>query len=146
MVKIVYSKCGGFNLSRKAILAWARKSKTKLYSNHISGDYYEYYLCPVDQYEKLYNEDCKKKNWAASNKLFFNANHRIKRHDPHLNAVIDKIGLKEAARGFCELVQIDVPKGTIFKINKLNDNSEVVDLLHPQDDDHWYMAGSNDTN
>ena len=133
MVKIVYNNCfGGANLSDKAIERYAEIKGIVLYKEENPDDWIgaAYYLCPVEEYDMMMDDDPKK------NDMYFDP-YRIleNRTDPVLVQVIEELGRE--ANGFCSDLKIaELPKGTKYRIDEY-DGSETV--MTPDEYD-WCIA------
>jgi hypothetical protein len=76
-------------------------------------------LCPPEEYEAVYAEECKKPNgpgrFTASNALYFSVDD-IPRDDPTLIHVIEELG--KAANGpFAELKIVEIPENVEWEID-----------------------------
>ena len=131
-MKIVINSCyGGFGLSHKAIMAYAKRKGFKLYpwasvpkemeikesevENHL---FVHYTKVPLIEY---------KKQSQYANKNYFSARD-IKRTDPDLIDVVKKLG--DEANGKCaDLKIIEIPEGIKYEISEY-DGIETVKEAH----------------
>ena len=120
MTKIVYNACyGGFGLSHEAVMRYAEIKGIKLYFNK---DYsmYNYYLIPVDEYNRIRAEEEAKPvgpgRFKESNAACFSVC-SIERTDPILVQVIEELG--ERANGdYAKLMIEELPAGTLYRIDE----------------------------
>lgn len=119
MRKVAINRCyGGFGLSSAAVLRYGELKGITLY--HVPDKFCDsYYLCPPEEYEAVYAEDCKKPNgsgrFTASNALYFSVDD-IPRDDLTLIRVIEELG--ETANGpFAELKIVEIPESIEFEID-----------------------------
>jgi hypothetical protein len=119
MRKVAINRCyGGFGLSKTAILRYGELKGITIY--HVPDKFCDsYYLCPPEEYEAVYAEDCKTPNgpgrFTASNALYFSVDD-IPRDDPILIRVIEELG--ETANGpFAELKIVEIPESIEFEID-----------------------------
>jgi hypothetical protein len=118
MRKVAINRCyGGFGLSNEAVLRYGELKGITLY--HVPDKFCDsYYLCPPEEYEAVYAEDCKKSNgsgrFTASNALYFSVGD-IPRDDPILIRVIEELG--ETANGpFAELKIVEIYENVEWEI------------------------------
>lgn len=139
MTKIVYNACyGGFNLSHEAIMRYAELKGITLYVQDGGFLGNQYYLCPVDEFERINAEEWKQPDqpgrFDASSALYFSARY-IDRTDPALVQVVEELG--EAAKGFCAKLQIaEVPAGTKYCIDEYDGFESVMTI----DSYDWKVA------
>jgi hypothetical protein len=119
MRKVAINRCyGGYGLSKTAILRYGELKGITIYHepDKICDSYY---LCPPEEYEAVYAEECKKPNgpgrFTASNALYFSVDD-IPRDDPILIRVIEELG--ETANGpFAELKIVEIPENVEWEID-----------------------------
>lgn len=123
MTKIVYNNCfGGFGLSTKAVMRYAKLKGIKLFEDTgIWGS--SFYTVPVDEYRKLEEEAKQIKNWDKLKGLYFGVDD-IDRRDPMLVQVVEELGRE--ANGFCAKLAIaEIPEGTPYRIDEYDGNETV---------------------
>lgn len=118
MTKIVYNACyGGFGLSHEAIMRYAEIKGITLYTNK-QRDFAHYYLCPLDEWERIYAEDEAQPEgpgrFKRSNALYFSGS-AIERNDPVLAQVVEELGEKASGR-YGALRIVEIPAGTLYRI------------------------------
>lgn len=139
MTKIVYNACfGGFELSHEAIMRYAEIKGMTLYPKEESVLGYHYYLCPPDEFDRIYAEELANPvspdRFETSNRLYFSVRD-IERNDPALVQVVEELG--EAANGSFSKLQItEVPAGTLYRIDAY-DGREYVETRDGYD---WKIA------
>jgi hypothetical protein len=115
---VINRRYGGFGLSSAAVLRYGELKGITLY--HVPDKFCDlYYLCPPEEYETVYAEDCKKPKgqgrFTASNALYFSVDD-IPRDDPTLIHVIEELG--KAANGpFTELKIVEIPENVEWEID-----------------------------
>jgi hypothetical protein len=141
-MKVVVNRCfGGFSLSQKAIMEYAKRKGWTLYPAHsevvtdgggkthmvVTGgddEWITFYLrVPVEEYNNMTQEQ--------QNEAFF-SDHRISRDDPDLVAVVEQLGSerKTGASGrFAHLEVVEIPDGIEWTIDEY-DGSETVEEVH----------------
>jgi hypothetical protein len=139
MAKIVYNACfGGFSLSHEAIMRYAEIKGITLY---VQEDLFinNYYLCPVEEFERIHAEDYAKPETApdrfdASSALYFYYSD-IERNDPALVQVVEELG--NLANGNSSRLEIEeLPAGTLYRIDEY-DGRETVET---KDSYEWSVA------
>ena len=139
MTKIVYNACfGGFGLSHEAIMRYAEIKGIALYVKEEAGLGHHYYLCPPDEFERIYAEEYAKPvgpdRFDASSRLYF-SDRDIERNDPVLVQVVEELG--DLANGpYAKLKITEVPAGTLYRIDEY-DGSESVET---KDTYEWKIA------
>ena len=124
MTKIVYNACyGGFGLSEKAMLRYAKLKGIKIYKG--TGSLYTpFYTVPEAEYNKIYAEDCIRKDFTRSNELFV-TDRTIERDDPILVQVVEELG-SEANGNYADLQIAEIPSGTLYRIDEYDGNESVM--------------------
>lgn len=138
MTKIVYNACyGGFGLSHEAVMRYAELKGIKLYFNK---DYsmYNYYLIPVEEYNRIRAEEQAKPvgsgRFKESNAAYFSVC-SIDRTDPALVQVVEELG--EKASGPYSNLKIDnIPTGTLYRVEEYDGYESIM----VQDDYNWNVA------
>lgn len=135
MGKVVYNACyGGFGLSHKAIKRYAELKGLKLYDY----GYDKFILCPVEEYERVYEEaklSDRPDRYEELNKLGF-YDHDLERDDPILVQVVEELGSKAASGCFAKLAIVELPPGTLYKIDEYDGYESIV----TKDDVEWKVA------
>ena len=128
MTKIVYNACyGGFNLSDAAVLRYAEIKGITLY---ILEDKFftHFYLCPPEEYERLYAEGLEKpfssKRYEQSNAMYFSTRD-IARDDPALAQVVEELGDK-ANSNYSKLKIMELKSGTLYRIEEYDGRESVM--------------------
>ena len=140
MTKIVYNACyGGFSLSHEAIMRYAEIKGITLYPRYDEMfGMTSYYLCPPEEWERINAEEqampVSPGRFARSNALYF-GDRDFERNDPILVQVVEELGDK-ANGGFAELRIIDIPAGTLYRIDEYDGNESVM----TQDTYDWKVA------
>jgi hypothetical protein len=138
MTKIVYNACyGGFGLSHEAIMRYAEIKGITLYTDN-QHSFAHYYLCPLDEYERICAEDQAQpvgtSRFERSNALYF-SDRAIERNDPALAQVVEELGDKANSR-FAKLRITEIPAGTLYRIDEY-DGIESVETIDTYD---WKVA------
>jgi hypothetical protein len=133
VAKIVYNNCfGGASLSDKAVERYAELKGITLYREENPGGWFEshYYLCPVEEYDDMMDDDPKK------NDMYFSGYSILDdRTDPVLVQVIEELG--KAANGFVANLKIrELPAGTQYRIDEYDGSESVM----TPDDYNWLTA------
>jgi len=126
-MKIVINECyGGFGLSHKAVMEYAKLKGFKLYAfSDGKGKGYKPYN-GEDTFMIFYSKK-PLKNGKIANKDYFSPRD-IKRHDPELVKVVKK--LKEKANGsHAELKIVEIPDGISWSIEDY-DGQEWISEIH----------------
>jgi hypothetical protein len=138
MTKIVYNACyGGFSLSHEAVMRYAEIKGMTLHPN--KGAFgYDYYLCPPEEFERIYAEEKVKpvspSRFIRSNELYF-CERDIERTDPVLVQVVEELG--DAANGsHAKLRIVELPAGTLYMIDEYDGFESVT----TQDGYDWKVA------
>jgi hypothetical protein len=137
MTKIVYNDCyGGASLSDKAIERYAEIKGITLYKSPDVWGGTDYYLCPVEEYNRIKEEDKLSANHERSNAVYFSGYRLLdNRRDPILIQVVEELG--EEANGVCANLKIaELPTGDKYRIDEY-DGMERVMLI---DDYDWHIA------
>lgn len=114
MTKVVYNACyGGFGLSDEAIEMYLQL-KGLVYKKSPDGWGGSTYV--VDGWEDFYEGD-------------------IERDDPNLVKVVETLG-KKANSAFADLVVVDIPKGTCYRINEYDG----FESIETKEDIDWRVA------
>lgn len=138
MTKIVYNACyGGFGLSHEAVMRYAELKGIKLYFERQYG-YNNYYLIPVEEFNRLRSEEEAKpvsaKRYEKTNAAYFSPS-GIERTDPILVQVVEELG--EKANGpYAKLRIEDIPAGTLYRI----DEYDGYESVNTQDTYDWRVA------
>ena len=139
MTKIVYNACyGGFSISDEAVERYAEIKGITLYPEIDKYGYPVYYLCPVEEYNKIYEEDSNAPvlpgRFDRSNALCF-SRCDIDRADPVLAQVVEELG-DRASGNFAKLRIEEVPAGTLYRIEEYDGYESVM----TQDGYDWNVA------
>jgi hypothetical protein len=119
-MKIIINRCyGGYGLSEKAVMMYAKLKGLTLYPDP-DGGITHYYTIPVDQYKKMEKE--------VRNKHYFYPARAISRSDPLLVQVVEELGL-EANEDLAELKIIDIPDDLDYEIDEY-DGIETIRECH----------------
>jgi len=127
-MKIVTNRCfGGFSLSHKAVMEYAKRMGIVLYSSDrpYSSEkrkFFIYFLVPVEEYLRLYET-----NDAALDEVTF-SERDIPRDDPVLVSVVEDLG-GEANGIYAELHITEIPDGVDWEIEEF-DGREWVSEKH----------------
>jgi len=134
MTKIVYNACyGGFGLSPAAIERYADIKGITLYGKDCSWGY-SYATVPWEEYDRIYEECRKERDYRRSNELSF-SDSSISRTDPVLVQVVQELG--DAANGSYARLRIKtLPAGTLYRI----DEHDGMESVMTQDDYDWSVA------
>ena len=138
MTKIVYNACyGGFGLSHEAIMRYAEIKGITLYTEKKYG-FTHYYLCPLEEYERINAEEQTKPaspdRFKRSNEMYF-SDRDFERNDPILVQVVEELGDK--ANGRCAKLRIaEVPAGTLYRI----DEYDGFESVETKDSYEWNVA------
>ena len=128
-MKVIINKCyGGFGLSNKAIIEYAKLKGIKLYSEETSLLTTMHYTIPIKEYKKLYEQDKKKGNWKKSNAFCFSYSD-IERNDPLLVKVVESLG-EEANGRFAELKIVEIPDGIKYSIEEYDGMEHIAEEHH----------------
>lgn len=133
MTKIVYNACyGGFGLSHEAVMRYAEIKGITLYVNEDTFAR-SYFLCPVEEYERIIAED-DTDEFDRLNELYFSVRN-IERTDPILVEVVEELG-EAASDRFAELCIYNVSPGTLYRI----DEYDGMETVRTQDGYEWKVA------
>ena len=137
MTKIVYNACyGGFSLSHEAIMRYAEIKGITLYGQdgQDRGRGYSYTTVPLEEWERIYEECHKERDYRRSDELTF-SDRSISRTDPALVQVVEELG--DAANApHAKLLIEELPAGTLYRIDEYDGNETVM----TQDDYDWSVA------
>ena len=128
MTKIVYNACfGGFGLSDEAVLRYAEIKGITLYV--VKEKFFtQFYLCPPEEYERLYAEDSRKlfssDRYEKSNAKYFSPT-EIPRDDPVLAQVVKELGDKANSR-YSKLKIMELKPGTLYRIEEYDGRESVM--------------------
>lgn len=126
-MKVAINKCyGGFGLSSKAVLRYAKLKDMSLYHDRDSlCDHY--YTIPVAEYKRLEAEARASKQYAKMNGAYF-SERNIARDDPVLIQVIEELGDK-ANGAHAEISIVEVPDNVNWQIEEY-DGKEWIAEVH----------------
>lgn len=128
MTKIVYNACfGGFNLSDEAVIRYAEIKGITLYA--VKENFFTlFYLCPPEEFERLYAEDLQKpfssKRYEQSNAKYFSPTD-IPRDDPALAQIVQELGDKANSR-YSKLKIMELKPGTLYRIEEYDGRESVM--------------------
>jgi hypothetical protein len=135
-MKVVINRCyGGFSLSYAAVMAYAKRKGIKLYSytsargtdGHLNFEKYVPYDGKSDAFLVYYSTVGLDKKGGLPDGSHF-ADRDIKRDDPDLVAVVEKLGDK--ADGKCaKLAIVTIPDGVEWEVTEY-DGMERVEKVH----------------
>jgi len=133
MQKIVINSCfGGYCLSHKGVMAYAKRKGIKLYTyiderdneRNRTGHYKEYDGKENTSFVYYFKKPIKKNK--PDDRAFFSYNN-IKRDDPDLIAVVKKLGKK--ANGTCaDLKVVEIPDGVKWEIDEYDGNESIEEV------------------
>ena len=139
-MKIVINKCyGGFGLSHKAIMLYARLKGFRLYSaidernsegNIIFNKCIPYRVNKRDKpFLIYYSRKPLTKNGKIPEKAYFSSRDDIERNDPILIKVVEKLG-EEANGDHARLKIVEIPDGVEWEIDEYDGMESVHEKHH----------------
>jgi len=129
MTKIVINTCyGGFGLSEEGMRLYAQKKGLPFYVwNPDESDLFKQYFTADPSVMATIDDDF----WRKHSLDYYD----IDRTDPALVEVVEELG--EEASGDCaELVVVDLPKGTLYRITEYDG----YERIETNDDMDWKVA------
>lgn len=120
MKKVVINSCyGGFRLSKEAVKLYVKRSGLKLYTENEE----DYYTIPVEEYNKLLNEEHRVYEEDTTNFMGYQSNkfvwesYMIARDDPNLIDIVEELGA-DAFGDYSKLKIVEIPDNVEYFIEE----------------------------
>lgn len=122
MQKIVINKCyGGFGLSQRAVMEYARLKGITLYADTSSSLVTHYYTVPLDEVKR-----CEQEGTESFNSVYF-SDIDIERDDPFLVQVVEQLG-EDANGEFARLKIVEIPDGVEWTIGEYDGIEHIAEV------------------
>jgi len=139
MTKVVYSACyGGYGLSHECVMRYAELKGITLYVDDTFSLCNTYTTIPKEEYQALQKTAQASKatdRYKELNSHYFSPGN-IERDDPLLIQAIEEIGVEKAGSKYAKLVIVDIPAGTMYKI----DEYDGFESIEYKESDDWRIA------